>query len=380
MRDLLRKIWLEPRAAQGHGPNWRDWILVGALLFAAMLEVAVRPDLPSAGVSLAITIGLLPTLPWRRSRPLAMASTAFGATACIAVARLATGQAFPELSTAAFLLLLPYSLFRWGSGRERVAGATFVLSSSALGLVSYLNRPDDVASGLAVVLTAMAFGSAARHRARARSHELEQAKLLERERLARDLHDTVAHHVSAIAIRAQAGLAVSATVPDAAVDALRLIETEASRTLAEMRAIVRNLRRDEGAELAPIPRIEDLERLATRSAGGPAVEVDVSGRIAELSPSISAAIFRVAQESITNARRHARNATRIEVGVVADESSVRLRVRDDGDPAHDRTSKGYGLVGMIERAELLGGTCHAGPDLERGWTVTAVLPCRERSP
>jgi signal transduction histidine kinase len=79
---------------------------------------------------------------------------------------------------------------------------------------------------------------------------------------------------------------------------------------------------------------------------------------------------------VTNARRHARHATRIEVRVAADGSSVRLRVSDDGDTGLLRpaASPGYGLIGMIERAHLLGGTCEAGPDPGRGWTVTAVLP------
>ena len=96
---------------------------------------------------------------------------------------------------------------------------------------------------------------------------LEQVKLLERERLARDLHDTVAHHVSAMAIRAQAGLATMATQPDAAGEALRVIEAEASLALAEMRTMVRVLRRDVPADLAPSPVIADIERLATGPGG-----------------------------------------------------------------------------------------------------------------
>lgn len=107
-----------------------------------------------------------------------------------------------------------------------------------------------------------ALGAAFRYRASARMRELDQVKLLERERLARDLHDTVAHHVSAIAIRAQAGLATSVLQPDAATDALHVIEAEASRTLAEMRSMVRVLRRNEPADLAPSPGITDLEQLA----------------------------------------------------------------------------------------------------------------------
>ena len=93
-------------------------------------------------------------------------------------------------------------------------------------------------------------------------------------------------------------------------------------------------------------------------------------------PSIGSAIYRLAQESVTNARRHARHVTRIEVRVTADDTAVRLRVSDDGEPGLVRpaVSPGYGLAGMIERAGLLGGTCEAGPNPGRGWTVTAVLP------
>ena len=143
-----------------------------------------------------------------------------------------------------------------------------------------------------------------------------------------------------------------------------------------MRTIVRALRRDQPGELAPSPHIADLERLASQTRSGPSVNVEINGDLGDLPPSVTAAIYRLAQESVTNARRHARHATRIEVHVAADDMSVRLRVNDDGDTSIMRpaTSPGYGLIGMSERAGLLGGTCEAGPDPERGWTVTAVLP------
>jgi signal transduction histidine kinase len=209
-----------------------------------------------------------------------------------------------------------------------------------------------------------------------RMRELDQVKLLERERLARDLHDTVAHHVSAMAIRAQAGLATSRSQPQAATEALSLIESEASRALAEMRTMVRVLRRNEPAELAPNPRIGDLTQLADQTRPGPPVEVEIAGAVDDLPPSVDAAIYRLAQESVTNARKHARHATRIRVSVTADDTSVRLRVSDDGDTSGTRPAgpPGHGLIGMIERAQLLGGSCEAGPDPAGGWTVTAVLP------
>jgi signal transduction histidine kinase len=136
---------------------------------------------------------------------------------------------------------------------------------------------------------------------------------------------------------------------------------------------VRTLRRGEEAELAPKPRIEDLTTLA--HVDGPRVEVEIEGDVATLPASVSSTVYSLAQESITNARRHARKATRVGVSVAVDETSVRLSVRDDGELARARPSApGYGLIGMAERAELLGGTLKAGPNPEIGWTVTAVLP------
>ena len=101
----------------------------------------------------------------------------------------------------------------------------------------------------------------------------------------------------------------------------------------------------------------------------------MSGDVDDLRPSIGAAVYRLAQESITNAVRHARHATRIDVRVVGDADSVRLTVVDDGDPTSAaRSAWGYGIVGMTERAALLGGTLEAGPGPGSGWTVSAVLP------
>ncbi len=105
------------------------------------------------------------------------------------------------------------------------------------------------------------------------------------------------------------------------------------------------------------------------------MEVELSGDLHDLRPSVGAASYRLAQESITNAVRHARSATHINVRVIGDDDCVRLTVDDDGDasPA-GRNVPGYGLLGMTERATLLGGSLQAGPSADRGWTVTAVLP------
>jgi signal transduction histidine kinase len=372
--QLLRAVWFEPRPAGAPARVWRDRVLVAVVVLAAVLEGVLRPDLPWRMQAVAIAVALAPTLLWRRTHPLLMVAIAFGACA---LSPLLTGGEMAELQTMGFLTVLAYALFRWGSGREMVVGAAIMLGRLAVLVLLDQSGLGQAAVGVLVLSVAAACGTALRYRARARQRELEKVKLLERERLARDLHDTVAHHVSAIAIRAQAGLATLSVNPDAAADALRVIEAEATRTLAEMRTMVRALRRSEteAAGLAPSPRIADVAGLsAGNGRPGPLVDVAIDGDTADVSPSVGSAIYRLAQESVTNARRHARHATRIEVRVAADDTSVRLRVTDDGESGPAGAAPGYGLIGMTERADLLGGTCEAGPNPGRGWTVTAVLP------
>jgi signal transduction histidine kinase len=389
VRDFLRSVWAEPRASDPPRRVWRDWALVAVLIPTAVLEWALRPDLQWRTVWMILCVALVPSLLWRRTAPFTTVAVVFGAITVLDVARLATGNDPLEFNTMVWVLLICYSLARWGSGREILLGLPFMLVPAAISAVFDYTGLAELIGGFALFVAILAIGAAVRYRGRARARELEQVKLFERAELARDLHDTVAHHVSAIAIRAQAGLAASSvdqrTVHGAgdpaaglvaATDALRVIEAEASRALAEMRSMVRSLRSDEPADYAPNPRIADIEGLARATGGGPRVAVEIVGDTDDIPSSVSTAIYRLAQESVTNARRHARHATRIDVGVVADDISVTLRVRDDGENVHGKAiaTPGYGVLGMIERAGLLGGHCEAGPDHERGWTVTAVLP------
>lgn len=379
--SVRASVWDEPRPPDAPARVWRDWVLVAALVVGAVLEGALRTHLALRAPSVIFTVGLTPALLWRRTRPLLVVVIVF--TACSLAVALTADQ-IPQMDTDVYLLIFPYALFRWGSGREAVIGAVVILAQGEVAAQFGPSRPTMTAQGAAVLVATMAVGVVFRYRAGARVRELDRVKLLERERLARDLHDTVAHHVSAIAIRAQAGLATTPLDPAAngtaavspAVDALRVIEAEASRTLAEMRSVVGVLRGSDRAQVTPGPSIADLAGLASADRAGPPVDVDLSGDFAGVPPPVAAAIYRLAQESVTNARRHARHATRIEVRVAADDDMVRLRVSDDGERASRRParSRGYGLTGMIERARLLGGTCEAGPDPDRGWTVTAALP------
>jgi signal transduction histidine kinase len=374
--SAVRSFWAEPRVADPPAPLWRDWALVAVLVVAGVLEAVLREDL--VWRPLALVLGVAPAfaLPWRRTHPLVVAVVAFGVQTVADLATHYGADARLTLDTTAYVLLLPYALFRWGSGREAVIGMTFILAAhvfrEAVNATGF-----DVVIGVPFLLLPAALGASMRYRAGNRLRERDQVKLREREQLARELHDTVAHHVSAIAVQAQAGRTLAASRPEAAVDALAVIEEAASRTLDEMRAIVGALRDGEEPDLAPQRGVADIERLARRAGDGPRVAVELAGDLDGLRPLVGAAIYRLAQESITNAVRHARHATRIDVRVVGERDRVRLTVRDDGDAGASGSGSppaGYGLVGMTERVALLGGTLEAGPGSGRGWTVTAVLP------
>lgn len=370
MTSPLRSLWEAPAAVPPPPRRvWRDWALAGVLASLIVLEAALRPDVPWVWLWAAVLLALLPTLLWRRTRPFTMLAAAFGAG--WAVGLLVGGDA-PLFCTAYFLVLV-YAVMRWGSGRAILGGGALVVVGWTTTLLTQPPTLSDVVGSVAVVVTTASLGFAFRWRARARTRELDQVRLREREHLARDLHDTVAHHVSAIAIQAQAGTAVASTDPDAAARVLRVIEGEASRTLDEMRAMVRVLRDGEAADLAPVSGIADLARLAGGPGGSPEVRVQLTGEDIEVGAATGAAVFRIAQEAVTNARRHAHHATRIDVTAAVDVAGVRLEVHDDG-RGEASARPGYGITGMIERATLLGGTCHAGPAEGGGWTVTATVP------
>jgi signal transduction histidine kinase len=394
IREAALALWAEPRAPDPPARVWRDWALVAILPPAVIAEAIVRDDLVWRGVSLALFVALVPVLLVRRTHRLAAVTMAFGTIAIVDVVALWAGVYWEGPNTAVFVVLFPYALLRWGSGREVAIGMSVALIPVALSWFDPIPVGDRVAGTLVLPFIA-AIGAAVRYQNKAHQRGMEQVKLLEREQLARELHDSVAHHVSAIVIRAQAGRVVGASDPAAALEALVVIEKEASRTLEEMRAMVGALRQGEQPDLAPQRGVADIQRLTT-SAGGrkypedpsgslpsahhsivrPHIDVELSGDLDRLRPSVDAALYRLAQEAITNAVRHARHATRIDVTVRGDDDCVRLTVGDDGDagPFDPRSASGFGLIGMAERAKLLGGTLEAGPNHHRGWTVSAVLP------
>ena len=374
----LRSLWAEPRAADAPERVSRDWVLVGVLMVTALLEGFLRDDVVWRPFATVVAVGLAPVLLWRRTQPLACVVVAFGAAMLLGLASLASGAPNVGLDTMIYVLVLVYALVRWGAGREIVIGLAVVLLAAVIGTVADYTSPAEVIGGFALLAATAAAGAAFRYRAESWRRARDQIHSQERLGLARELHDTVAHHVSGIVVQAQVGRTLGGQRPEAALEALAVIEGEASRTLAEMRAMVRVLRDGAPAEYAPQPGVADLVSLARRDPV-PIVDVELPDDLAGLPLQVDTAVYRLAQEALTNALRHARNASRVEIRVVEAAGRLRLRVTDDGriDPARP-ASQGFGLLGMTERVQLLGGTLFAGPAPEGGWTVDADLPTEVR--
>jgi signal transduction histidine kinase len=360
------------------GPARRDWLLVAVIVAVAMLETLAREQLVWPAASLVVTVGLAFLLPWRRVRALAVFVASFATVSAVEVLSLVRDVDWEGLDTAAFLLVLPYALARWGSGRDVGMGA-FVMAVP-LGLSVVAGDPvGDLLGGALVVLLSGAIGFAVRTADELRAEEVAGVRSRERAELARELHDTVAHHVSAIAVQAQAGRVVAATRPEAALEALGVIEEEATRALEEMRSMVGALRQGDQADLRPQQGVRDLVRLERADEGpGPRVVVTMAGDLDELRPAVDAACFRLVQEAVTNALRHARQASKVQVRIEGCDHDVRITVVDDGHGGGPSAAStpGFGLLGMAERAKLLGGTFTAGPHPGGGWTVAATLPRR----
>ncbi|GAA5208205.1 sensor histidine kinase [Microbacterium kyungheense] len=375
MTSALSAMWDAPPALpRPPRRTWRDWALVGILPPLTFAEAALRTDVPSRWVWAVVLTALIPTLLWRRERPFTMLAIAFGTGT---IAGLIVGGD-PQLIASAWFLILVYAVFRWGSGRSALGGVLLVAGGTLLSFLADRPQAGDLVGGIAVVVATASLGLALRWRSRAHSRELERARLLERERFARDLHDTVAHHVSAIAVQAQAGAILAADDPAATVTVLHRIDREASRTLDELRSMVRLLREPGAGAVAPAAGLDDLRALAgTRSTAGSSrglqVRVDVDADADSLPSAVAMSVFRIAQEATTNAVRHARDATAVEVRLRVDGEGARLDIRDDGHAAAS-VGPGFGLTGMAERAALLGGTLAAGPAADGGWLVTAHLP------
>jgi signal transduction histidine kinase len=222
-------------------------------------------------------------------------------------------------------------------------------------------------------------GEAARERAtqleREREDQARVAVAEERARIARELHDVVGHSVSVMTVQASGVRRLLRDDQEREREALLIVERTGREALAEMRRMVGVLRRPEEAPaLAPQPSLEHLERLVeqAREAGLP-VDLRVEGSAVELPAGVDLTAYRLVQEGLTNALKHAR-ATRAEVLVNYGDGQIEVVVSDDGRGVGNGDGGGHGLVGMRERVSVYGGELDAGPQPGGGYRLRAKLP------
>lgn len=348
-----------------------------ALGLLAMTEVTVY----ASNIESAMIANLLATLPLallRRQLAAASVLVVFGVF-------LAVGDASSTLTVAA-LLSLVIVLYHFAA-RYRRRWSVLIAIPFLVNAVSPVSGDFAGFPGvllLLVVVAALALGDSRRERGQAIAERDETRRAMadtlqdhaamgERTRIARDLHDIVAHHVSAIAVQAETARLTTPGLPEQGRDHLEAIGQTARDALDEMRRLLGVLREDGEAKRAPQPGLGQLDELVeTARTAGTSVQLTVSGRVAPLPPGIDLCAYRIVQEALTNARRHAPGAA-VEVSIRYGAQSLKLRVRDQG-PGAGVEPDGHGLLGMRERAIMVGGTLTAGDAPGGGFAVDAELP------
>jgi signal transduction histidine kinase len=339
-------------------------------------------------------VGLTAPLAWRRRAP----RTVFAVVAALAYVQWWATGGFLVDELAVLLAL--YTVAAQGPRRWAVAafsvaelGALLaVLRWSGIGSVfafAVLSGPG-VAAFVAGINTATrrAYLAALEERASRLQLEAEQRERLaaaaERARIAREMHDVIAHHLAVVIALADGGAAVVDTDPSQAGEVLAAVSRTGRTALAQMRAMLGVLRADDApAPLAPAPCVSDLESLiADMCATGLSVQLSRHGTLPDpVAPGLEATVVRIVQEALTNTLKHAGPAAQARVRVRITDHHVDIDVTDDGgtQPAsrpRDITvsGSGHGLVGMQERVGSYGGLIHARPLPGRGWRVHATLP------
>ncbi|MGW2407675.1 sensor histidine kinase [Streptomyces sp. NPDC001739] len=364
------------------------WITGGALTAFAAAELVVVPR-HSLVIALAV-LASTATLAWRRSYP------AIAVVAAVAVQVSFAAGSDLSVAAAASGLISCYTL-----GRHRVAHpAVVVVVGSVLSLIvnqwhiATWGWPTYSASLYAewfvlsvAILAAVSMGDAVRAREETRRERAAaQARLIEMERqqaadaeraaIARELHDVISHSVSVIAVQAESATYTTPGLSPQAREGFQQIAASARSSMTELRRLLGALRTgpDDKAGTAPQPTLDALDDLITqhRSVGGE-VELRISGERVALPTSWELSAYRIVQEGLTNARRHAPGAhTVVEIGYCSDRLAV--RIADDGPGPVGAAHTGHGLVGMQERATLLGGKFTAGPGPDGGFLIEAEIP------
>ncbi|GAA4223238.1 signal transduction histidine kinase [Streptosporangium album] len=362
------------------GGNWTMWLR------------------PLCGVA-----GVLAVL-WRRTRRVSgFAVLLVLSSACTLIVEITGAGGIPGLAETGSLLILTIGGLRWIEPIRRAAlfsVASVIVLEAAVGRITQTNA--SLSTGFLVFVSwsiAASVGTYLRFQLERRREAVSSVRRAERLELARELHDLVAHHITGIVVQAQAAKVVAERQPEAVVPSLEAIAGAGADALTSMRRLVSVLRAEDEAARSPGTKLMDMRVMVERfSSGGPRVAFDIGQGITDetLAPEVMTTLHRVLQESLTNVRRHAPGAGWVEADLrlVGDQdgqapdggrdprdrpgrargAAVRLRVRNHGSAADVRVSRlggGFGLVGMAERVEALGGRLVAGPTPEGAWEVLA---------
>jgi signal transduction histidine kinase len=369
--------------------RWSDErpVTADACLALLLLVVFVLPsDLSGEAdhaIDLLFSVALLACLPLRRRAPVAT----FAAVSVICLVQIAVLDHVVAGDLVA--LIATYTVVAYGPGtRIGVAATACAVVGSALGAIRWDDRAEGVtlletaATTVASALLAATLGAWQRSRraqlaalAQERDQQAAVGAAIERARIARELHDVVAHSLSVIVVQADGAAAGAEQRPADAAAALRTIGDTGREAMGQMRRLLGVLR-TEPSGLAPQPGTAQLEALVEQVArAGVPAGLTVEGAPHPIAAGVDVTVYRLAQEALTNVMKHAGRVERVDVVLRYGDDAVELVVRDDGEgDAGAADGGGHGLVGMRERVDLHDGRLSAGPRADGGFEVHAVIP------
>jgi signal transduction histidine kinase len=362
------------------GTQW-PWAVAIVLALISLVEAAVYTDSNDRGLVMLVALAATVPLAFADRWPVPMAAVI---TASV-FAMLA--DTVPTMGAAVVAEVI--ALYLVASRTRRLVSAPFAIAFvlNAMFPIGGDDTSDIALLVMVVAVAALAIGDGRRLRSEALVERdasrrqvaetlREQATMEERARIARELHDVVAHHVSMIAVQAETARLTTPDLPEEGRQRFGDIAESARDALGEMRRLLGVLRADAGGggERRPQPGLDSLQELIddARAAGTP-VRLTLRGADVPLMPSVDLAAYRIVQEALTNARQHANGAS-VDVDLRYEAHALHLRVRDDGPGPTPKWSDGNGLMGMRERATMVGGTLRTGPAEAGGFLVEAELP------
>ena len=369
-------------------------VAVLSVVDVAAANDASRGQRPADALAYALVITASLNLFWRRRAPIAVLAYV---TAAVAAMYLRDYGAFLSvLGLPALYAVAAHEDHRRRAWLAMVASCFVLLAAAsvslldtddgfdfltALSMITFLAAA--IVAGVIIRNRERIFVDTERRAAAAEADRLaaaERAVASERSRIAREMHDVVAHSMSVISVQAAAGREIVHADPDKAANVFATIEAVGRESLAELRRMLGVLRDtgNHGAALSPQPGIADITAVvAQSSASGVPTELVTEGDQRALAPGIELAVYRVVQEALTNVLKHAGPSTSAAVHIAYATNELTVEVTDDGRGAATELSgrgAGHGLIGMRERVEIYGGTFSAGPRANGGFGVSAVLP------